>query len=127
MPRPESLKKRLWLLALLFFLFALAGLLASAFVAYGLYILFWMGFGSALTCVLFACLLRREPSRLKSWIVVVALLQIAYVGFSVWQSSLERAQRVDWIWFFPCDFAAFGGLVAAIVCYWFLRRVEADV
>lgn len=117
----QGLKKRIRFVALLFFLFAIAGLLASVFVEYGLYIFFWFGLGGALTSLLFTCLLLRMQNRMKNLIRVVASLQFVYVMFSLWQTSLEREHRVDWIWFFPWDFAAFGGVVAAGICYCLVR------
>ena len=113
----QWLKKRFRVLALLFFLFALAGLSASAFIEYGLYIFFWLGLGGALTGLFFGGLLRWVPKRLEGWIGIVALLHFVYVAFSFWQSGLERAQRIDWIWFFPWCWMSMGGLVAAGILY----------
>lgn len=115
-------QRRLLRQALGWFAFAIIAILAAANFIYGLYVFFWFGLGGALTYLLFACLLRWEQSRLVVWIGVVALLHFAYVVFSILQMSVDRAQRLDWIWFFPWYLMSAGGFVAAGVSYLIVMR-----
>jgi hypothetical protein len=118
------LQRRLLQQALGWFAFAIIAILAAANFIYGLYVFFWFGLGGALTCFFFACLLRWEPRWLVVWIGVVALLHFVYVSFSFWQTSLDRAQRIDWIWFFPWNWMSVGGVIAAGAIYLIAKRAN---